>query len=334
MSGEIVVSSWARKHRPNQFEDIAGQQQAVSVLKGYIETKSLPSAIMFCGGTGLGKTTLSRMFERYLNCKNGTACGKCKSCVSENRIDLLEVNGSSDRGIDAIKDVISKARFKPHGRVRVIVVDEVHGLTPQAQDAFLKPLEEPAPSTLWILNTTDPQKLKPAVAGRCVILKLNNLSREDLAKYLHGIAKKENLKLDKETFMKVSDSSGGHVRNAVTMLELIYQFVQGNKGMDKEELQNIITEVVFRENIGTVKVATKVMAGLLLGKQKMVLSALGDMDNAIELVNKLLNYNQYLLYNDTPTKHVWASAENRMMKDAVEGVCKKNKVELIGRAHV
>src|SRR3990172_7606163 len=140
--------SYATKYRPRSLNKIVGNVKTVDVLRGMLKKDRIPSAIMFTGPSGCGKTTLARALYNHLLCEKGSACGKCETCIRKDDTDLVEINAANARGIDEMRSVIEQARFKPqYSRKRVIILDELHNATPQAQEALLKPLEEPPADT-------------------------------------------------------------------------------------------------------------------------------------------------------------------------------------------
>lgn len=325
MSKEKVmkaVQPWATKYRPRKFGEVVGQTDVVTRLKGIIKSRELPNAILLAGPSGCGKTTLARIFARYVNCDEGTACGKCSSCQEpfDNHPDILEMNAADSRGIDDIRNLIKQAQFKPRNHIRVFIIDETHQLTPQAQQAFLKPLEQPPSHTLYIFCTTDPQKFSEAMLNRCQRMEIVLPTKEEVIERLKKIAEKESLKFDKLVFESASEYSGGHVRSAINILEGAAQLLRADP---KIESKKLIKKLAANAEPESNLVAVKVLLGLYLGKRKPVVSAIFDCGNAIELLNNCLRMNQYLIGSEyaPESRNVWHTADLKRFKTLVKEKC-------------
>jgi DNA polymerase III subunit gamma/tau len=255
------------KYRPHKLEDLVGQKKVASAVKGMITTGNVPPAILLVGTTGTGKTTTARLIARYLMCEKGTACGKCESCKLSldhgGHPDYLEHNCASEGGKDFVKSIATVATLHPTiGRLRVIVLDEVHGLSPSARESLLKPLEEPPEHTLWILATTEAHAIKDSLKGRCNTLTLTPVAEEDLIPYLKNVLEneigsdsslylKDDTKRDKLFNMiteKVALASNGYVRQSLSILDVaikqsysddyktVYKDIQGTFTVDKDTI--------------------------------------------------------------------------------------------------
>jgi len=305
-----TVDPWATKYRPKHFEDMAGQANAIARLQGTIKRKALPNAIMLTGPSGTGKTTLARIFARYINCKTHNACGKCPSCLLTKHPDIDESNAADARGIDDVRALIAKAKYKPHHNVRVFIIDEAHQMTPQSLQAFLKPLEEPPKNTMYILCTTDPQKFPNTVLNRCLQLPLGLPSVEDIVARLRVITKAENQRLPKTLYTAIAEASGGHLREAVNLLENAVNLIATKPDIQEAEL---IETVSSTGGVETAQAAKKMLLGMYLRKPSVVAKAVFDMQDGTQTVNQALWFNEYylaqLLKHDT--RAVFHSPANR-----------------------
>jgi len=235
--------SLAVRMRPNKFEDVIGQAEAVAVLKGILNSIKLkeentPRTIIITGAPGLGKTTLARMFARYVNCEIYDACGKCGSCKNPN---YIEINVGSERKIDDVREIVEMARYSSlYTNIKVFILDEVHNLTGPAEQAFLKPAEEPPPGAIYILCTSEPDKMSVAMMRRGPVLELKCATVEELGALLIKIAGKEKVKLDNKSVKKIcydiADECSGQIGLAISVLGKVLLAIKGSVGIDPKEI--------------------------------------------------------------------------------------------------
>jgi DNA polymerase-3 subunit gamma/tau len=232
------VAPLATKYRPSTFADVVGQKSTVAALEGILLKRRVPNALLFYGPPGTGKTTLARLFARYLNCKTHNACGTCDSCRQplSQHPDITEQNAASERGIDSVKALVEKTRFRPRYNYRVFILDEAHQLTAEGRDAFLKTLEEPPSHTLFILCTTDPQKFSAAMLTRCIQFGMEVPDPNDVALRLRKVARLEKLDVSKEVLVAIAQTADGCVREALNMLDMASMQLALTPKLDTEKL--------------------------------------------------------------------------------------------------
>ncbi len=298
-----IHTSLAVKYRPHKWEDVVGHSAAVSRLRGIVKTGKVPQAIMFSGPSGTGKTTLGRMLALYLNCDKKTACGECNNCkLGDKHPDVKEINAAEARGIDDVRKIISEARYKPQfGKYRFVIVDEAQQLTPQAAQALLKPLEEPPANTIYLICTMEPDKILPAIRGRCNKFELNRIGKDDITSRLQVIAKKEKASfISEKAAGLIAEASGGQVRDAVTILESVIQFVEGQDvKVDKlsdEKLEKLLSKAMSSLlEVTDDMVAAKVLLSVYKGSVKSLHAAILDANDYKSLLSKLLYLNMSVL---------------------------------------
>ena len=225
----FIVS--ARKYRPATFASVVGQRHITSTLKNAIERGQLAHAYLFCGPRGVGKTTCARIFAKAINClnpQNGEACNECESCRSFNEgrsLNVHELDAASNNSVDDIRNLIEQVRIIPQqGRYSVFVIDEVHMLSTNAFNAFLKTLEEPPHHAIFVLATTEKHKIIPTILSRCQIYDFNRIKVEDGVEYLRYIADKEGVKADDEALNLIAHKADGGMRDALSMFDKAVSF--------------------------------------------------------------------------------------------------------------
>ena len=286
----MISASLASRVRPKTFKEIVGQKDSVAKLRGMLKKGKLPGAILIIGNPGLGKTTLARVFARYVNCETHNACGKCTSCLIDidKHPDITEVNMGVDRGIDDSRSLVQKAKYAPRFNCRIILCDEVHNLTGPAEQALLKTLEEPPAGTLFILCTTNPEKLKPAILSRCTLLDLKSVAIDELVERLVVIAQLEGEDFDnkqgRSLLNTIANYSNGQVREAISILEGVIFAKAGSKNVDLKEVAEQFAAKL--ETSLDIAAAKTVVAFLKLGL-KGICSQAAIVDSCRQLVMKM-----------------------------------------------
>ncbi len=226
---EFIVS--ARKYRPATFASVVGQQSITSTLKNAIERGQLAHAYLFCGPRGVGKTTCARIFAKAINCLHpvgAEACNECESCRAFNEgrsLNIHELDAASNNSVDDIRSLIEQVRIMPQvGKYSLFIIDEVHMLSQQAFNAFLKTLEEPPKHAVFILATTEKHKIIPTILSRCQVYDFNRIRVEDSVGYLKYIADKEGVTCDEESLNLIAQKADGGMRDALSMFDKAVSF--------------------------------------------------------------------------------------------------------------
>lgn len=226
----------ARKYRPSTFASVVGQKALTATLKNAIATDRLAHAYLFCGGRGVGKTSCARIFAKTINCTNPTAggdpCNECDSCraFNENRsLNILELDAASNNSVDDIRGLVEQVQVPPtEGRYRVFIIDEVHMLSPAAFNAFLKTLEEPPSYVVFILATTEKQKIIPTILSRCQIYDFNRITVADMVDHLQYVAGQEGITAERSALALIAQKADGAMRDALSIFDQVAASSRGN----------------------------------------------------------------------------------------------------------
>ncbi|MDR5171521.1 DNA polymerase III subunit gamma/tau [Methylobacillus flagellatus] len=230
----------ARKWRPKSFDALVGQEHVVRALTNALQQQRLHHAYLFTGTRGVGKTTLSRILAKSLNCELGvsaTPCGQCAACVAIDKgsfLDYVEMDAASNRGVEDMTSLLEKAIYAPtQGRYKVYMLDEVHQLTGHAFNAMLKTLEEPPAHVKFILATTDPQKVPVTILSRCLQFNLRQMSSSGIAEHLQHVLAQENIAFEPVALQLIGRSANGSMRDALSLLDQAIAY-GGNSVNEKE----------------------------------------------------------------------------------------------------
>jgi len=237
-----------RKYRPQNFNEIIGQEHVVRTLSNALSSDLISHAYIFSGPRGSGKTTIARLLAKAVNCRNrkdgqSEPCGKCSSCleIKEGRsLDLIEIDAASHRGIDEIRELRDGIKFAPvKEKHKVFVIDECHQLTKEAVNALLKTLEEPPAHAIFIMATTEIHKMIPTIISRCQRFDFRKLTLKEIVKRLEIVAKKEKTKITKSALELIALNSGGSIRDAEGLLDQVLTFAGTLGGQDEIKVADI-----------------------------------------------------------------------------------------------
>ena len=237
----------ARKYRPNSFDEVIGQDHVVQVIKNSIEQERVHQAFLFSGTRGVGKTTIARLLAKCLNCMSSDAptsqpCNKCESSISIQEgksIDFLEIDAASRTGVEHMRELLSSVHTSPSvSRFKIFLIDEVHMLSKGSFNALLKTLEEPPSHVIFLMATTDPEKVPKTVISRCLQLNLKTVSRNNLQEHFRKICEKEGINSDDESLSLVAKSAEGSVRDGLTLLD--QAIAHGNGKLVADDVKKLL----------------------------------------------------------------------------------------------
>ena len=254
-----------RKFRPTNFEQVVGQQHIVTTLKNQIQNQQIGHAYLFCGSRGTGKTSVAKIFAKAVNCLspyNGSPCGDCEVCKNlsqTSNIDVIEIDAASNNRVDEIRDLRDKVKYPPiYGKYKVYIIDEVHMLTDSAFNALLKTLEEPPKHIIFILATTEPQKLPATILSRVLRFDFKLVGQNDLENLIKDVFFKSNIKAEKEAITQIAKAGNGSVRDALSIADMCASFSNNNikyqdvlsvLGTSTQEVLSALSEAVLRSDI-------------------------------------------------------------------------------------
>lgn len=251
---EYIVS--ARKYRPMSFDTVVGQQALTTTLKNAVSSGKLAHAYLFCGPRGVGKTTCARIFAKAINCMHptadGEACNECESCKAFNEqrsFNIFELDAASNNSVESIKSLMEQTRIPPQvGKYKVFIIDEVHMLSQQAFNAFLKTLEEPPSYVVFILATTEKHKILPTILSRCQIYDFERMNVPSTVNHLKMVAEKEGISYEEEALTLIAEKADGGMRDALSIFDQAASFCQGNITYAKviEDLNELDADNYFK----------------------------------------------------------------------------------------
>ncbi|MDY2960137.1 MAG: DNA polymerase III subunit gamma/tau [Hornefia sp.] len=303
-----------RKYRPEIFSEIIGQEHIVRILKHQIATDTVSHAYLFCGTRGTGKTTVARILAKAVNCSSHgeRPCGKCDSCKAISRgrfMDVIEIDAASNNGVDNIRDLRESVNYPPgEGKKKVYIIDEVHMLSSGAYNALLKTLEEPPEHVMFILATTNPEKMPQTVLSRCMRLDFKRVAAKRLMENMKMICKKNGVDVTEDALSLLSSNADGSVRDSLSLLEQCLS--GGNELLDRETVLDYLGAVSqeFYRELTDNAICGNVSAGLLLLDE-----ALQDGKDVKQIMKDWMAYYRSLLiakFVENPADMLNMSREN------------------------
>ncbi|MEO0260926.1 MAG: DNA polymerase III subunit gamma/tau [candidate division WOR-3 bacterium] len=299
----------ARKYRPKTFSEVVGQEITTRVLRNAISIGKIGkdiTAILFSGQRGIGKTTLARIVAKSLNCEKGVSyepCNVCENCISISEgknMDVLEIDGASNRGIDEIRILRENVKLVPvKSRYKIIIIDEVHMLTQEAFNALLKTLEEPPPNVVFIFATTEKQRVPDTIISRTLAFDLFPIKKEEILKRLKEIAEKEKINIEEKALERIAENSEGSLRDALTLLEKAYMYNPEKISLkDINEIIGFAPEEIYKE----------IWSEIIKGNFSSCLSHIKKIfERGISEINFIRGFQEYL--NEILKEHVLEGRE-------------------------
>jgi len=309
---------FALKWRPRNFDEIIGQNNIVATLKNAIQKNRLAHAYLFSGPRGVGKTSTARVLAKALNCKNGPTvnpCSVCPACIdiAQGRsLDVIEIDGASNRGIDEIRTLRENVKFAPvQGKYKIYIIDEVHQITPEGFNALLKTLEEPPPFVKFIFATTHPHKVIPTILSRCQRLDFRRISVLEIINQLEKIARAEKINIDKQVLFAIARSSDGSLRDAESILDQLISFTK-----DEVSLKDVISMLGLVEQDTLFGIADKII-------NKDAAGALELFNNTIDSGKDIGNFLTNLIEHFRNLMVAKITLGNSRLIDLPEEICDK-----------
>ena len=286
-----------RKYRPIDFDSVVGQNTIIKTLLNSVKNDSLTHAYMFFGPRGTGKTTISKIFARAVNCLDtidGNACGKCKNCLhsfEKECVDIIEIDAASNNGVEEIRELRNNVSLVPAElKYKVYIIDEVHMLSTSAFNAFLKTLEEPPEHVIFILATTDPQKVPETIISRCQCFSFRRISDEMIVDRLKYVCKEEKIDIDDEVLMEIAVASDGGMRDSLGMLDKLRSYTDEKITLEIfAELNGMITSKNLYE------LCSDIFSGNLSEVLVKITKFNNEGKNLIQIMSQLMHFSRNLL---------------------------------------
>ncbi|HET9197818.1 MAG TPA: DNA polymerase III subunit gamma/tau [Solirubrobacterales bacterium] len=329
-------TSLYRRHRPGSFDEVVGQTHVVRTLRNAVEQGKVHHAYLFVGSRGTGKTSMAKILARSLNCERGgptvTPCGQCESCLTiaaGTSVDVIEMDAASNRSVDDVRDLRERVAYAPAGgRWKVYILDEAHMLTKEAWNAFLKTLEEPPPSTVFVLATTESHKVMATIADRCQRFDFQRPSLEQISEVLTRVAATESIEIEDGAVAMIARSASGSFRDALGTLDQLVAF-----GGDQVELKDVLEMLGAADADLLFEAVDAVVAedpkGVLIGVEKMARSGRDPSQFARDLLAHLRHLLIAQTTGEVPTGFVVTATDTARMQAQATAIKPANLIRTI-----
>lgn len=296
MSGQYIPLY--RKYRPKNLQEVVGQEHIKKALENAINLNKISHAYLFTGPRGTGKTSIARILAKSLNCQQGptlTPCEVCPSCVdikNSTPMDVIEIDAASNRKVEDAQNILEKIQYVPvNGKYKIYIIDEVHMLTNHAFNALLKTLEEPPENVIFILATTEPQKVLETITSRCQRFDFRRITTDDIINHLKSIAKTEKIKIDNDALFTIAKNAAGGMRDSLALLDQV-SVLDGGKTITSEDVNRLLGRLSF-------DMLNEMSENILQSKPQDAIELLEKIYNSgnepIQILTNLLGYFKNLL---------------------------------------
>ena len=311
----MAYQAFYNKYRPQSFDEVVGQKAIVETLKNAISEDKIAHAYLFCGPRGTGKTTMARLFAKALNCKEGighqcNCCDSCQGIMKGEQPDVFEIDAASNSTVDSVRQLIDNVSYQPiMSRYKVYIIDEVHNMSNSAFNALLKTLEEPPSFVIFILATTEPQKILPTILSRVQRFDFSKVSDKDLIANMERVLKAENIQYEKEALRLVADLSDGGVRDSLSLLDKLVSYSGENLTVnDVDEMLGLLS---LKDEISILNLISEKKTGECLSMIKEKYEHGIDIVRLHEDFIKI--YKDFIIYQTTQNEYLM----DRLKKDEV-----------------